>query len=194
MFYISVDALGNITGCGSDPSIGPISVSNDSLFPLIRASMVSYKYVSGAVGNYPSPNVYSTWNGTDWATDPDKITEAQTYMTSKIMAYRDSVMASGFLYNANWYESDTMSLLQYSTLYFLGANIPSNLPAWGTLDGASITLTQAVVAGIFNAGITFVYGVYGEYRTQLTAMLASSDPYNYNYHTGWPATYLTPVG
>jgi hypothetical protein len=103
-----------------------------------------------------------------------------------IKTERDRRMLSGgYAVNDKWFHSDTLSRTQQLGLLLLGSNIPDGLQ-WKTMDGSFILVTPLLAQQIFNAATLSDLAIFTAGELHKIAMLASPDPANYNYLTGWP--------
>ena len=118
-----------------------------------------------------------------------KLLEQQKkYMWEQIKQYRDDNQLRGFLVDGYWFHSDNPSRIKYLGLLMIGAGIPAGLQ-WKTMGGTFVTMTQTLAAQIFSGVAAFDSAAFINAEVHKAAMQASNDPLNYDYTTGWPATY-----
>jgi len=94
----------------------------------------------------------------------------------------------GYKVGNYWYHSDTTSRIQQVALVMLGANMPSNI-LWKTMSGAFVPMTPTLAAQIFQAAMVSDTIIFATAEQKRAAMLASADPANYDYLSGWPKIY-----
>lgn len=110
-----------------------------------------------------------------------------------IKAERDRRKELGVLVNGNWYHSDQVSRTQQTALVIMGANCPAvpwktKTPGGGLLDPMYVTMSPALASGIFAATATSDAAIHAA-EVHRVALLASNDPANYNFSTGWPYSF-----
>lgn len=94
----------------------------------------------------------------------------------------------GYKVGNYWFHSDTTSRIQQVALVMLGANMPNNI-LWKTMSGAFVPMTPTLAAQIFQAAMVSDTIIFATAEQKKTEMMASSDPANYDYLTGWPNIY-----
>lgn len=117
---------------------------------------------------------------------PPSVT-AQDIMTERIKAKRDHLKFNGVLVSGKWFHTDADSRTQWLGLTLMGANVPA-IP-WTTRDGSEITLSPSLVSAVFMATATLDMTAFAVAKAHIAAMLASADPYSYDFSANWPATY-----
>lgn len=142
-----------------------------------------------ALPNEGSP--YHDWNGAEYALNPDKVEEAKAVVWEQIKAYRDGVRnMGGFPVGTYWFHSDTPSKIDQ--LGLVNAVIMEALPSgkdWKLMDGTKVTLTAPLVQQIFGSAMTRRSANFAKAEEHKVALYASSDPYGYDFTTGWPPIY-----
>jgi hypothetical protein len=98
------------------------------------------------------------------------------------------VQDGGVLVSGKWFYSDQESWLQYVGHKALNGALPPDV-MWDTMDGTSIVRTQALIGTVLKSIDALNTGAYAVWKQHVAAVKASSDPANYDYSTGWPATY-----
>lgn len=109
-------------------------------------------------------------------------------MWQVIKEYRDNHQLRGFAVGGYWFHSDNQSRIKYLGLLLMGAGIPANLQ-WKTMSGSFVTMTQTLAGQIFATVAAFDSAAFINAEVHKVQMQASNDPLNYDYTTGWPATY-----
>jgi len=122
------------------------------------------------------------------ALDAIIITETKTIMWQKIKDERNRRRSSGVKVGTIWVDSDDTSRIQQLALVIFGANLPANI-MWKTLNNSFVEMTPTFAAQIFQASTASDLAIYTVAETHKAYMLASNDPANYNYLTGWPLAY-----
>lgn len=141
----------------------------------------------------PLPNEgspYHDWDGEGYALSPDKVAAAKAVVWEQIKAYRAERTAGGISVGPYWFHSDTPSKLQH--LGLVNAMMMSSLPAnqsWKLMDGSFVTLTPTLVQQIFGSAMQREGVNFAKAEEHRVLMEASSDPYGYDFTTGWPAIY-----
>lgn len=97
-----------------------------------------------------------------------------------------SVMVGGI---PKWFHSDAKSKTQQLSLLMMGAAVV-NVPAWKTMDGSKVTMTQALAGQIFAAAVTKDGMLFAVAEMHRAAMEASATPETYDYSGGWPASFV----
>lgn len=109
-------------------------------------------------------------------------------MWIKIMDLRNKIRSSGVKVGTIWVDSDDTSRIQQLALVILGSNLPANI-MWKTLNGTFVEMTPTFATQLCMASVVHDQTIYGVAEYHKAAMLASADPGNYDYTTGWPETY-----
>ena len=119
-----------------------------------------------------------------------KMTDAiKVDMWENIKTERDRRKDTGGYKVGNyWFHSDTTSRIQQVALAMLGANLPANI-LWKTMSGAFVPMTPTLAAQIFQAAMVSDTIIFATAEQKKTAMMASSDPENFDYLSGWPKIY-----
>ena len=104
-----------------------------------------------------------------------------------IRAERDRRKFNGVLVSAKWIHTDTYSRTQWMGMVMMGASVPAI--EWTTMDGTSITTSQALAGAVFQATATLDATLFAYTKSLIAAVDASSDPASVDITTGWPATF-----
>lgn len=142
-------------------------------------------YVDNTLSISGAPTAYSSWVNFEWVTDSIKIQNAQDEIWTKIKNVRDYRKSSGVKVGDYWFHSDSESRIQQLGLVIMGANIPPNL-MWKTLSGIFVVMTLTLAQQIFSATSSSDVAIFTIAEQHREALLASADPLNYDYTTGWP--------
>jgi hypothetical protein len=105
-----------------------------------------------------------------------------------IQEIRDTKKGGGVRAGEHWYHSDETSRIQQLGLVMFGANLPPNI-MWKTMGGAFTPMTPTLAKDIFIAVAMSDQRIFAVAEQKKAAMLASPDPLNYNFETGWPLVY-----
>lgn len=141
-----------------------------------------------ALPNEGSP--YHDWDGSEYALNPAKVAEAKVAVWEQIKAYRAERTAGGIPVGSYWFHADTPSKLQH--LGLVNAMMMSVLPAnqsWKLMDGSFVTLTPTLVQQIFGSAMQREGVNFAKAEEHRVLMEASSDPYGYDFTTGWAPIY-----
>jgi hypothetical protein len=166
--------------------------------------MISYTYAQAINQGFPnvvfsSPGDGSVYDNILWISGDALPSQAQldawitTAITNEmwelIKAERDRrTSTGGYKVGTDWFHSDTTSRIQQIGLVMMGAGIPANT-YWKTMSGSFVVMTQTLAGQIFTAAATSDLTIFSVAEQKKAAMLASADPANYDYLTGWPLIY-----
>jgi hypothetical protein len=130
-----------------------------------------------------SENEDGTYTSTpkDWnmVTDP---------VWQMIKAKREFLKISGIKVGENWFKTDIESRQQYQDICAIGDSFDP-VDNWSTMDGAVITMDYEKAKEIVKEISIFNQNVRSISQSHKVAMEASSNPYAYDYSTGWPEVY-----
>lgn len=87
-----------------------------------------------------------------------------------------------------WFHSDTFSRTQQIGLVMMGASMPQPL-MWKTMSGAFVQMTPTLALQVFQAAGTSDIAIFTVAEQKRAQMLASADPANFDYLSGWPKIY-----
>jgi hypothetical protein len=104
-----------------------------------------------------------------------------------IRAERDRRKFNGVLVSAKWIHTDTYSRTQWMGMVMMGASVPAI--EWTTMDGTSITTSQALAGAVFQGTATLDATLFAYAKSLIAQVDASSDPTSVDITTGWPATF-----
>jgi len=165
---------------------------------------INYTYMQAISAGFPGVNcsmsgsnniyeniVWESGNQLPLKTDLDIwiINQIKLDMKSLIQTERDRrKLSGGYAVDSYWYHSDDTSRIQQLALVMLGTNLPSGI-MWKTRSGAFVEMTQTLAGQIFNAAVTSDQTLFTVSEQKTAAMLASQDPANYDYLSGWPLSY-----
>ena len=119
-----------------------------------------------------------------------------------IKSYRDMREDSGVKHTIDgidyWFHSDVKSLIKYLFLLFLSTVFASSFPTdlkWKTMSDAEVPITATLVIQIFFKVLELGGKVHAIGRLHRAAMMATSEPLEYNYRDAaigippWPPIY-----
>lgn len=115
------------------------------------------------------------------------LTALRASKVAAIKAERDRRKFNGVLVSAKWIHTDTYSRTQWMGMVMMGASVPAI--EWTTMDGTSITTSQALAGAVFQATATLDATLFAYTKSLIAAVDASSDPASVDITTGWPATF-----
>ena len=104
-----------------------------------------------------------------------------------IKAERDRRKFNGVFVSGKWIHTDTYSRTQWMGMVMMGASVPAI--EWTTMDGTSITTSQALAGAVFQATATLDATLFAYAKSLIAAVDASGDPASVDITTGWPATF-----
>lgn len=117
------------------------------------------------------------------------IDEEQDRRWSLIQEERDRrKLLGGYKVGTNWFHSDTFSRTQQMALVMFGANMPPDI-MWKTMAGGFVAMTPTLAGQIFQTAAVSDMTLFGAAEAKNAAMLASENPSEYDYLSGWPLIY-----
>ncbi len=120
--------------------------------------------------------------------DNFRIDDLKELIWKQIQLRRDVRKQGGVKVGNFWFHSDDTSRIQQLGLVMFGANMPAGIQ-WKTMDSSFVTMTPILAQQIFASVATSDVTVFGVAEYHRQNLIASSDPANYNYMTGWPPIY-----
>lgn len=187
--YDSIESLNGQTIMVNDPTVIPpmIEIDNpDCKIPADAVEISAEDHAALIDGQYAGKRIVADANGHPILQDPPKATAADVW--ERIKAERDRRIQSGYKVGTKWFHSDTFSRTQQMGLVMLGANIPANTP-WKTMDGTTVTMTQALAGQIFAAAAASDIAIFAAAEMHRAAMESSADPSSYDFSAGWPKVF-----
>lgn len=115
------------------------------------------------------------------------LAEARATRHAAIRAERDRRKFDGVFVSGKWIHTDTYSRTQWMGMVMMGASVPA-IP-WTTMDGTSITTSQALAGAVFQGTATLDAALFAFAKSLIAAVDASNDPASVDITTGWPATF-----
>lgn len=110
----------------------------------------------------------------------------------QIKGKRDAVKVGGVKVGDKWFHTDDASRIQHMALNMMGDNIPANLQ-WKTMDGSFVIMTKALANQVFQAVSVLDMQAFAAAEAHRAAMAAVENPFEYDFSTGWPASYTPEV-
>lgn len=123
----------------------------------------------------------------DTETIAAKRTTKITTMIEAIKAERDRRKFNGVRVGTQWLHTDTYSRTQWLGMVLMGASVPA--VAWTTMDGTTITTSQALAGQVFQGTAMLDATLFDHARVLIAQVEAAADPAAVNTTTGWPATF-----
>ena len=127
----------------------------------------------------------------DHPSDRQRQAENQEKAWEAIKGERDRRKQVGVKAGGHWYHSDTESRIQQMYLVMMGGSMPSGI-MWKTLstsgDSVFVEMTPAIAQAISTNMAANDIAVHAVAELHRVAMLASSDPAQYDFSSGWPKT------
>ena len=124
----------------------------------------------------------------------NSLESAKLHQWAAIKALRDAKKSGGFKFGLRWFHSDEPSRAQYGIL--LTTALEKSLPTvyvlnatWKDMSGTKAPLTVADLRGIRDAGLLLEAQLFAVAEAHRAAMEASATPSDYDFSTGWPATF-----
>lgn len=140
-------------------------------------------------------------DGTYTAT-PRPVEQTTDPVWNAIKAKRDATTLGGVKVGTKWYHSDESSRDKYhgllrmadaavaagggdtTTLQYGGQDI-----SWKTMDGTFIKMTVKRANDVFNAVSGLDFTAFAAAEVHRAAMVASANPFEYDFSAGWPQVY-----
>lgn len=150
-----------------------------------------------------SPSPYHKW---DWGTKTHVgpyLDEARDEVWERIKSERSKRWASGFAHAGHWWHSDEASRLQYLTNKDTARDqldegdtreaplrnlATGEQVIWKAMDGL-VPLTVGLALDVAKAAKVHEAQVFAAAEQHRAAVMASDDPYAYDYSGGWPAIF-----
>lgn len=123
-----------------------------------------------------------------YTTSPRPRDQVTAPVWESIKARREQIKSSGVKVGEKWFHTDDASRIQQIGLVMMGSAIPANLQ-WKTMDGSFVTMTQALATQVFHAVAGLDMQAFAAAETHREAMLATENPFEYDFSAGWPASY-----
>lgn len=132
------------------------------------------------------------WDGEKFtAPPPTPLSERQAAAWERIKQERDRRKYLGVKVGEHWFHSDDPSRIQQIALAMMGNAIPAGLQ-WKTLTTTPppvfVEMTPALAQGIFMGTAASDAAIFAAAEVHRVAMEAMSDPENYDFSGGWPAS------
>ena len=170
----------------TNPSILTDTSGNWIIDPIFDDEEFAMK-IGPAYWTFPGGNIIDTPMQSDY--DAIIFANEQAAAWVAIQTERDRRKTSGgYKVGTNWFHSDDTSRIQQIALVMVGANMPPNI-MWKTMSGSFVLMTPTLASQIFQAAVASDMTLFSVAEQKKQAMLASSNPAQYNYLTGWPTAY-----
>ena len=175
--YITYDSNGAVTGAYIQDLHPAHTSSHIEATPEQMANWVGLCVVGGQLVLKPPEPV-----------DIEKQTAAlQAAIITAIKAERDRRKFNGVRVGTKWLHTDTYSRTQWLGMVMMGASIPAI--DWTTMDGTSVTTSQALAGQVFQGTALLDATLFGYAKALITQVEAAADPASVDVVTGWPATF-----
>lgn len=112
---------------------------------------------------------------------------AKVAKVEAVKAERDRRKFNGTKVGTQWIHTDTYSRTQWMAMVMMGASIPAI--EWTTMDGTSITTSQALAGQVFQGTAQLDAALFGYAKVLINQVEAAADPASVEIATGWPATF-----
>lgn len=156
----------------------------------------------------PDDRLYFVTENEDgsFSTEPRPVDQVMAPVWDQIKARRDNVKAGGVLVAGKWFHTDSDSRTQHLGLkdeardvLAAGGSMDSQLiidgapVAWKTMDGTFIPVTAQLAFDIVAAAKVLDKRAFATAETHRAALAAVENPFEYDFSTGWPASYTPEV-
>lgn len=142
----------------------------------------------------PDDRLYFVTENEDgtFASTPRPVDQVMVPVWESIKGRRDQAKAGGVKVGDKWFHTDDASRIQQIGLVMTGDNIPANLQ-WKTMDGSFVIMTKALANQVFQAVSALDMQAFAAAEAHRAAMAAVENPFEYDFSTGWPASYTPEV-
>lgn len=154
----------------------------------------------------PDENLYYVYENPDgtYRAEPKNLADLQNIVWERIKGLRDTRQDMGFQYDGKWYHSDIKSKAQHlgnkdTARDQLAAGgvmedplldpITNQQIVWKTMSGEWQPLTCAAAFGIVSAAKAAEFATFAMAQFHYVEMKKLTNPFEYDYFTGWPAVY-----
>ena len=148
--------------------------------------------------NDPKFLEYKAWielGNTPGEISENPIIEVRRHVWESIKTERERRKYAGVKVNGHWFHSDPDSRTQQIGLVIAGVSIPPGLmwktltPGGGLFAPVEVEMTPTLAQAIFIGTIYHDGAFYAAGEIHRAAILASTDPYTYDYTTNWPESF-----
>lgn len=143
----------------------------------------------------PDERLFNIWQNADgsYSTEPRPRDQVTGPVCELIKAERDRRRFDGGVkVGEHWFLSTSIATGEYNSLILMAAGLPGGTvlrAGWRTMDGAAVDMTPDLVKQILVAGFAQVAAIDDAAEAHKVAMLATENPYAYDYREDWPQTY-----
>lgn len=113
---------------------------------------------------------------------------ARNVAWERIKTERDRRKYAGVKVGEHWFHSDDTSRIQQIALSMMGAGMPAGI-MWKTMAGDFVEMSPELANQIFAAVAANDQAIFSVAEQHKQAMQASSEPWLYDFSTGWPQTF-----
>lgn len=118
----------------------------------------------------------------------ESLSDIRARKWEEIKAKRQSIQNSGVLVNTYWYPSTRAARINVLCLSALGDDLPETILE--TIDGQESSANSELLAELISSFAALDNDSSSCARSHKCALDVSLDPENYDFSTGWPATYV----
>lgn len=165
-----------------------IEIDGDTHARLLTAINSGCHILPDLTPSAPKPSSYHIWQNDGWVLGVDK-SELQAQVWEAVKQKRhDNTRGGTFIKSVGkWFHTDDSSRTQYLALQLL-PQLPPDL-AWKCMDNQFVPMTKELLTEIAMTILTEEQADFANAEKHRLLMLQSDDPLNYDYSTGWSATY-----
>lgn len=181
-------AFNKITFAWSNTEIEPNIINNPNwiINPVFTDEEFAMK-IGPYFWIYPGGNIIATPMQSDY--DSLLLAKEQNDMWTNIQNERDRrKLNGGYKVGNYWYHSDNTSRIQQIALFIMGASMPNNI-MWKTMSGDFVLMTPMLAGQIFQSAAASDMTLFSVAESKKKAMLASSNPTEYDFMSGWPRAF-----
>lgn len=113
---------------------------------------------------------------------------ARNVAWERIKTERDRRKYAGVKVGEHWFHSDDTSRIQQIALSMMGVAMPAGIQ-WKTMAGDFVEMSPELANQIFAAVAANDQAIFSVAEQHKQAMQASSEPWLYDFSTGWPQTF-----
>jgi hypothetical protein len=141
----------------------------------------------------PAPSTWHEWDGTAWVIGTEqaaaKLAHEQEAVWEAIKNQRHNNLRGGVFVPSvkKWFHTDDASRQQYTFMRTLPA-LPEDMQ-WKTMDNSFVVMTKLLLDELSLKMLADEQAAFLAAERHRSAMLAAANPLNYDYSSGWTATY-----
>lgn len=180
--------------CSIEPDADDLAARGEIAIECSHPGNGTLALVDGkAVAIPPQPSAYHEWTGRAWAistaAQAEKRSAEQEAVWAAIKNKRYNNLRGGIYVSSvqKWFQTDDGSRQQYTFMRTL-PELPAGMQ-WKTMDNSFVTMSKPLLDELALKLLTDEQADFANAERHRAAMLAAANPLDYDYSTGWTATY-----